>query len=406
MTNESARRNVGQRDTLKGNGSMANSFRGFGGNRTFRHEAPSGFNNLRSGQPGDAPGDNAVAGPMPALIGANIGDVTDSLPPPAVKRLQGMRERAADLGVLSRNSFEIEQELRTEKAQTENRIRVLKQPRGDGGHGLGDDDPRVRAEQKNVDLKTAELARRRELSEVRGHEQQVLLRLIGNCETWLRGGGRPGGTVCVAFDGEFPKLKDGADLPAAIEDRRRRLRELAADRHRVESAPFLSATAKAKIRGEIEALAELGAPSVGGLIEHNANLIEWPVTQISAKIYNSDPAAVGYVEVFDSRAFLCWLHKDAVLARLDAECDASSDDAAALTDAQREKAIAQISADCMAVERAEAALVWLAQERGMGISHREDCSPLALLGLQLIATPNVPSSDDRSHLTEFVGVPR
>ena len=383
---------------------MTNPFRGFGGNRTFRHEAPSGFNNLRSGQPGDALGENAVAGPVPALIGANVGDVADDLPPRGAIRLQGMRERAADLGVLARHSFEIEQELRTENAQTENRIRVLKQPRGDGGHSLGDDDPRVRVEQKNLDLKTAELARRRELSEVRGHEQQVLLRLIGICETWLRGGGRPGGSICVAFDGELPTLKEGADLPAAIDDRRRRLRELAADRHRVESAPFPAATAKAKIRDEIAALAELGAPSVSGMIEHNASLIEWPVTQISAKIFNSDPAAVGHVEVFDSRAFLCWLHKDAVLAKLDAECDASSDDAAALTDTARAKALAAISADILAVERAEAALVWLAQERGMALWHREDTDVRALLAIDVAGAP--PPSDDRSHLTEFVGVPR
>jgi hypothetical protein len=386
---------------------MANSFRDFGvGNRTFRHEAPTALN-LRSEQSGDALGDSTVRGPMPALIGANFGDPVDGLPPGGATRLQGMRERAADLGVLARNSFEIEQDLRTETGQIENRIKNLTAPRGDGGHGLGDDDPRVRAEQKNLDLKTAELARRRELSEVRGHEQQVLLRLIGNCETWLRGGGRPGGTRIVAFDGELPSPKAGTDLPAAIEDRRRRLRELAADRHRVESAPFPSAGAKAKGRNQIAALGELGRLDVTALLEHGANEFGWPLKMHQITIHNSTEPLIGFIELVDFEAVLAQLVPDLLLKSLDRELNEAADDASALSDVQRQKALAVIDGDILATERVETELVWLAREKGMAVHHREDVHPLALLNLALVVARegSLPETDG-GHTTRHVGAPR
>src|SRR4030095_13134127 len=86
-------------------------------------------------------------------------------------------------------------------------------------------------------------------------------------------------------------------------------------------------------------------------------------------------------------ALICWLHKDALIAALDREIDAESDDKAALSHEARQKAEAEVMGDLLAVERDESALVWQAQAQGLPCEHRADCSPLAILQLRLITAP-------------------
>ena len=64
-------------------------------------------------------------------------------------------------------------------------------------------------------------------------------------EAWLRDG-RPSGTLLEAVEIEPPKLLKGEDvLLDAIENRRRRARELKADLHRIRSAPMPSSLGEA-----------------------------------------------------------------------------------------------------------------------------------------------------------------
>ena len=89
----------------------------------------------------------------------------------------------------------------------------------------------------------------------------------------------------------------------------------------------------------------------------------------------------------------CWLHKDALVSRLDALISEEADDKAALTHEARQKAEAEVLSDIVANERDEAALTWQAQAQGLPIEHRADISPLAILQCRLITTPHaVPSS--------------
>ena len=46
--------------------------------------------------------------------------------------------------------------------------------------------------------------------------------------------------------------------------------------------------------------------------------------------------------------------------------------------------------DILAVEREEAAHVWQAQEAGLPVEHRDDVSPLAVLGIRLVTLPAQP----------------
>jgi hypothetical protein len=108
--------------------------------------------------------------------------------------------------------------------------------------------------------------------------------------------------------------------------------------------------------------------------------------------------AVGFSEQPDALAVVAWLHRDALIARLNAEIDSESDDKAALSHADREVRAAEVQADLVEVERVEAALVFDAWSKGLPVEHRGDISPVALLGVRLVTVPpRAVSSTDVKH---------
>jgi hypothetical protein len=78
------------------------------------------------------------------------------------------------------------------------------------------------------------------------------------CEVYLRDG-KPGNTTLEAVEVEPPKLNKGETVVDAIERHRRRVRELRADLHRIESATCPSSYAKQRMRAQIGQLAQRGA---------------------------------------------------------------------------------------------------------------------------------------------------
>ena len=83
--------------------------------------------------------------------------------------------------------------------------------------------------EKHLDKMTADLKRLQERSEMRAQAWQAASAALSACETWLRDG-RPHGTVLEDYDGPEPKLLKGENgLLDAIENRRRRVRELSSD---------------------------------------------------------------------------------------------------------------------------------------------------------------------------------
>ncbi|MGY3131995.1 hypothetical protein ACVWZM_002677 [Bradyrhizobium sp. USDA 4501] len=88
-------------------------------------------------------------------------------------------------------------------------------------------------------------------------------------------------------------------------------------------------------------------------------------------------------EVTHALAFTIWLHKEAVIKRLDAMIDAEADDGQALSARERELKLAEIERDRLMIERQEAALIWSAQAAGDSAEHRPDASPQSVLGVEL-----------------------
>ena len=128
-------------------------------------------------------------------------------------------------------------------------------------------------------------------------------------EGWLKDG-RPPGTVLQDYDGSEPKLLKNESILDAIERLRRRGRELKADLNRIRSAPYPSAHARAKIRQEVEALAQAAAPVVSDVIEHDRKLV-WHMQRLQGAIVNAQVPSIAVTEVPDVLGLFAFVHKTA-----------------------------------------------------------------------------------------------
>jgi hypothetical protein len=165
----------------------------------------------------------------------------------------------------------------------------------------------------------------------------------------------------------------------------RRCRELKADLHRIASAPFPSSYAKQQMRAQIEALAMQGAPSVSRLVEVDGP-VEFQMQRLRSEVI-AEQRALAFAEVTDTLALFAWLHCDLLIKRLDEEISSESDDGAALSHTDRELRSAEIQGDMLDLERQESELVFRAWRDGLQAEHRADCSPLAILQVQLVTVP-------------------
>jgi hypothetical protein len=311
-------------------------------------------------------------------------DVLELLPPAAQERLRKLRQRAADAHRLI-PAFEDVHEAGTARVSAETALRRLTDHPQDGGLGFREDNRTVIAAQRTLDKATDEFRRLQELQQVRSTQWQTASAALQAVESWLRNG-RPGNCQLAAVETEPVKLLKGEGLVDAIERVRRRGRELKADLHRIESAPFPSSHAKQKMRAQIEALAARGAPDVSVLLENDREIV-WPTQRLQSQVFNTPDRALAFSEMPDTVALFAWLHRDALTAALDREIASTADDDGALTREQRQQREAETMGDLLDIERQEAALVWRGQSEGLPCEHRADCNPLALLGLRLITTP-------------------
>ncbi len=345
----------------------------------------SGFPVAPAGSPLRA---GIVPGFTPTVLFPTIGDPVDALPEPAAERLHRLRHEREEAAVLTRAAFEQWQELHTEAQRRRNRISQLRAPRGVGkgltepGHSLDDDDPRVAIEQTALTKQEAELARLKRLEEQHGARRRSLAALVKGAEDWIKS---VPAAMTIAMHPIEPQLKKGESIADAVERLRRRWRELQADLDRVRAAPWPSSLARERMRAQIAALAEAGRPAVHHLVDFN-EAVAFATRNVPVRILNSAPEAIGFGEVPDVLALIAWLHQDELIRRLDAEIDATADDAHALDADQRRRAEAEILADRLSLEREEAELCWRQAADGRPIVHRPDLDPQALLGVKLIAT--------------------
>jgi hypothetical protein len=140
------------------------------------------------------------------------------------------------------------------------------------------------------------------------------------------------------------------------------------------------------MRQIIEQAVVRGTPEVSLLVEHDRREIGWPMVRVRSEVLGAQ-AALAFHEAVDVVGLMAWLFRDALIAALDREIDAESDDASALTHADREVRIAEAEADLLSTERDICALIWRGQAEGLRVEFPADISPLALLGVTLVTTP-------------------
>jgi hypothetical protein len=320
-------------------------------------------------------------------------DVIERLPEERKDLFRKICQHVDDACALS-VPFETVREASMEKVGAENELKRRTSHPQDGGFGLKPDDRSVISATKDVEKATANLRRVQQLQAERAAAQQAALRVKAACEDWLRYG-VPANCQIEAIEVEPPKLaKNEPGLLDAIENRRRRWRELRANLHRIASAPFPSSHAKAKMRQQIEALAMQGAPSVSRLVELDGP-VEFQNHRLSSEVHG-ERRSLAFTEVPDAVALVAWLHKDALIAALDREIASEADDKSALSHEARQTAEAETMGDLLDIERQEAALVWQAQAQGLPIEHRADISPLALLGVRLVTIPRTTELPETS----------
>jgi hypothetical protein len=231
---------------------------------------------------------DAVNAPLPASFQSHtIGDPGVALPDESRRKLESLRQRAADARSLFEPVFDQIRETRIELDRSRSRLRQLIMPRNAGGFGLSQGDENTPADKQVADVQAiitkheGELSRLASLEAERSANWRSLGILVQRCEDWLRSG-RPLGTVLLesaALDLD-EIVKPDEKFYAAIERLRHRLRELSADEHRVRSSAYPSAHCKQKVRDTLDSIANRGTPSVDMLIEHDGE-ITWPMARRS-----------------------------------------------------------------------------------------------------------------------------
>lgn len=83
--------------------------------------------------------------------------------------------------------------------------------------------------------------------------------------------------------------------------------------------------------------------------------LSFPLTTIRSTVRNVEGHVIAHAETVDAFSTMCWLHRDALIAKINAGLDEAADDKAALSQEQREQMKAQINSDMLATERREAA---------------------------------------------------
>jgi hypothetical protein len=329
------------------------------------------------------------------------------LPEAAAVKMIALHQRVVDAHAAI-PAFDSIREASLAIAGHRNRINDLMRRKAEGGFGLPPDAPQLLDERGKLERAEQELSRLNSLNEIRSARWNTVAGLERSITDWIMRGGIPGGCVLEAVaDAPISELlskNDGGRLDAAVERYRHRLRELAADLHRVRSAPWPSSVAKAAARAQIEALAASAAPDIDRAIEHGLP-ISFATTVRTTLVRGTDKPATVAIEATDAVGLLCWVLRDELLAKINAALDEAADDKAALSQQQREEMEAQIMHDVLMIERSEVACIWAAEAQGAVIDFRGDTSPQSLLGVRLVAAPRaVPSPDSNArHAYELVG---
>jgi hypothetical protein len=304
-------------------------------------------------------------------------DILARLPEPARRKMERLRAELSTLFLVEGKESEVRAELSREKAQL---LAQLNRGR------IDPDDPNVRAAQARIERLNAEIARNAEARDVRDGRLATLAPLMERIERYLA---RQSGPVTL-YGGKPPSPRKGEAPLASVQRVRQEIAQAKAGLHTVRSAPIPSAVAKAKIKAEVEALAERGEPDTSPILEYSGS-IEWPKESLHLEVFGAAMVdgkrapVTGFAgsrdregQPPDALGIMAWLFKSELIKALESQIDQDADDANALTDEEREAKERELLSAILHLERDEE--FFIEQTHGE-VARRPDADPRAVLGL-------------------------
>ena len=320
---------------------------------------------------------------------ALLNDLSEVLPPEAKRKYLLLRDTNADSAAIGHGLAErlIEHNQRRQAAST--RIAQIR-----GQRGVDADHPEMVIQTRNLADADAEIDRIN--VRVMLHNQTAGPRadLLRNIDRWIRQT-TPGNDI-VDVELAEPKLLRGETPATAVDRLQRRLRELGADRNRVESAPFPSSYAKAVAANYIKQIADEAARGLitSSLTEHGGPLvidgkiveppILFPTKMVRGEVATVAGAGATLVEVPDIIGLMALFCGPAMLAHINELVDADAEDKIALLPAQRAEQLAVIKSDYQHAEIEEGYWLWASFSAGVIVEPRATMSPPAFLGVQAV----------------------
>ncbi len=208
---------------------------------------------------------------------------------------------------------------------------------------------------------------------VRAAERQNAFGFLENVETWLRRTATPGASFREAkIDPALVKVR--GDIVAEVAKARARIAEIEEAFAAAENAPTPAADLKARAFAEIDRIADAGALKV-----HPASRSAEPLG-LARKLALGTGNGGSIVGTGGTDIFV-WLLRDQMKAAIASQID-QFPASGALSDDDREKAFADLSAQRLELERIEESLIATAEVDGRAIARRADADPRAVLGIE------------------------
>ena len=338
----------------------------------------------------------------------------DRLPPEAAAKLQRLKDRAEEALAFRRMAAQRAKEAREDFRRARDWLAELQTAHDDGrltkrtratpaywdeaavaaeharqqgeversgqslsGERIEADKERLARERERVaQLAAAHGRRETELAEA-GERAEKLAGLVRAVEDWLRT--LPEGAAIKPHDGALPKPKKGEAGVDAVERLRQRIDALGTELDTVRHAPLPAAEVKRRARAQIEALAERGRPKVSNSAS-DGGWIEWPKAPVQVGVVVVGAQGVTIGDAPDPMALIAWVHRDALVAGVEALVDAAADPAALDEKARRDR-IAALASEILGVERGEEAAIEAIEAAGLQFVRRPEADPRAVLNL-------------------------
>ena len=143
--------------------------------------------------------------------------------------------------------------------------------------------------------------------------------------------------------------------------------------------------AKERLREMVQTWARVGAPNVSPLIEHEGGEVVWPTQTLQSQVFNAEgPRPIAFAQIEPLIPLLAWLLGDVMTKKLDAILAEEADDSAALSIPDRQRQIATVQSDLLAVERDLCWFVWAGLDAQLPVWFAEGISAMAIVGAELI----------------------